>query len=627
MTVPTDRASLDRFDVWAPHAKAVTVRVEGVDHPMVAATTLPAGTLRGPARRGRGWWTLPDDADVPAGTVRYGYVLTKVFDEGTPDERTQVSDVLPDPRSRRQPQGVHDLSCTFDPAEHAWGDGAWTGRALAGSVVYELHVGTFTPEGTLDSAIERLDHLVELGVDLVELLPVNGFNGEHNWGYDGVLWYTVDESYGGPAAYQRFVDACHQRGLGVVQDVVYNHLGPSGNYLPLFADYFKPGASSWGDLINLDGWGSDGVREHILDNVEMWLRDYHVDGFRLDAVHALQDHRAVHILEEIAERVERVAAETGKPLFTIAESDLNDPRMITPVHENGLGMTGQWLDDFHHAAHVALTGETQGYYADFGSLASLDKVVREAFYHNGTMSAFRGRHHGRPVDKRRQRTWQFVTCIQNHDQVGNRAAGDRISAGLDADRLVLGAVLLLTQPFTPMLFMGEEWGASTPWQFFTAHPEPELGEAVARGRKAEFASMGWDESTVPDPQAPSTFENSKLDWSETGRGDHARVLAAYRELIALRRTVPELTDPRFATIRTAHDDDARWFVLHRAAEPGSDHGVAVLLNFGTEPVRVPFPGTAGAEVLFRSGEVSLSAGDDGGALAQLPPHGAAVVRC
>ena len=620
------REHLNRFDVWAPHAKGVTVRIEGVDHPMVPADSRPEGAPEGPAARRPGWWTLPDDAGVPTGTVRYGYLLTKTFDEGTPKERTQVSDVLPDPRSRRQPQGVHDLSCTFDPAEHAWGDGAWKGRTLAGAVIYELHLGTFTPEGTLDSAIERLDHLVDLGVDFVELLPVNGFNGEHNWGYDGVLWYTVDESYGGPAAYQRFVDACHQRGIGVIQDVVYNHLGPSGNYLPLFADYFKPGASTWGDLINLDGWGSDGVRDYILDNVEMWLRDYHVDGFRLDAVHALQDHRAVHILEEIAERVDRVAVETGKPLFTVAESDLNDPRMITPASANGLGMTGQWLDDFHHAAHVALTGETQGYYADFASLETLDKATRDAYYHTGTMSTFRGRHHGRPVDKQRVRPWQFVTFIQNHDQVGNRAAGDRISASLSADQLVLGATLLLTQPFTPMLFMGEEWGASTPWQFFTAHPEPELGEAVAKGRKGEFAAMGWDESTVPDPQAPTTFTDSKLDWSEPGQGEHARVLAAYRELIALRRSVPELTDPRFATITTARDDDARWFVLQRATHPGSPHGVAVLLNFAAAEATVPFTGPVDAEVLFRSGEVSLRTGEAGTAAAVLPGHGAAVLR-
>ncbi|MFI7481421.1 malto-oligosyltrehalose trehalohydrolase [Kocuria sp. M1R5S2] len=620
------RKHLNRFDVWAPHARSVTVRIEGVDHPMIPAASLPEGSPAGTAARREDWWTLPDDADVPAGTVRYGYLLGKTFDEGSPEERSQVSDVLPDPRSRRQPQGVHDLSCTFDPSAHEWGDTSWTGRTLAGSVIYELHIGTFTPAGTLDSAVERLDHLVELGVDFVELLPVNGFNGEHNWGYDGVLWYTVAESYGGPAAYQRFVDACHQRGIGVIQDVVYNHLGPSGNYLPLFADYFKPGSSTWGDLINLDGWGSDGVREYILDNVEMWLRDYHVDGFRLDAVHALQDHRAVHLLEELSELVDRIGVETGRPLFTIAESDLNDPRMITPTSANGMGMTGQWLDDFHHAAHVALTRESQGYYGDFAALATLEKVMHEAFYHDGTMSVFRGRHHGRPIDKQRQRPWQFVTCIQNHDQIGNRAAGDRISDALTPDQLVLGATLLLTQPYTPMLFMGEEWGASTPWQFFTDHPEPELAQAVATGRKAEFASMGWDESTVPDPQAPTTFTDSKLDWNELEREDHARVLSAYRELIALRRAVPQLTDPRFGTIGTDLDEDARWFVLRRATAPGSPHGVAVLMNFGVEPARLPVPGRAEPEVLFASGELSLEPGADGGALASLPGHGAAVVR-
>ena len=270
-------------------------------------------------------------------------------------------------------------------------------------MIYELHVGTFTPEGTLDAAIGKLDHLVDLGVDAVELLPVNGFNGDHNWGYDGVAWYTVDESYGGPEAYQRFVDACHTKGIAVIQDVVYNHLGPSGNYLPLFAEYFKPGASSWGDLINLDGWGSDGVREYILDNITMWLREYHVDGFRLDAVHALADSRATHILEQIAQRIAAESERTGKELVAIAESDLNDPRMIAGTEGHGLGMDAQWLDDVHHAAHVAFTGETHGYYGDFASLHALEKTMHTAYFHNGTYSTFRGRSHGREIDPVEQR--------------------------------------------------------------------------------------------------------------------------------------------------------------------------------------------------------------------------------
>ena len=601
-----------RFDVWAPHARKVTVRVEGVDHPMAGLAERP------------GWWTLAEGERAASGVVRYGYLLTKVFDEGTPRERETVSDVLPDPRSRRQPQGVHELSCTYDPDAFSWTDDAWRPPALADSVLYELHPGTFTPEGTLDAAIGKLDHLVELGIDYIELLPVNGFNGERNWGYDGVAWYCVAEPYGGPEAYQRFVDACHAKGIGVIQDVVYNHLGPSGNYLPLFAEYFKPGASSWGDLINLDDWGSDGVRQYILDNVSMWLRDYHVDGFRLDAVHALADTRAKHILEEIADRVTEESRRTGKDLFTIAESDLNDPRVIAPTARHGLGMDAQWLDDVHHAAHTAFTGETEGYYGDFASLHALEKTMHTAYFHNGTYSTFRGRSHGREIDEARQRPWQFVTFLQNHDQVGNRAAGDRMNQNMSVDRAVAAATWLLTQPFTPMLFMGEEYGASTPWQFFTAHPEPELGEAVAEGRKAEFAAMAWDHDTVPDPQDPRTFERSKLDWSEIHEGDHERVLRAHRELIALRKATPELTDPRWQTVATQASDDEQWFVLKRMAEPGSEHGVVVALNLSDEQRELPLLGGDTARMLFASGAEPGFTGTAG--TVTVAPETAVVVR-
>lgn len=600
-----------RFDVWAPHAREVTVRVEGVDHPMAGLAERP------------GWWTLADGEQAASGTVRYGYLLTKVFDEGTAKERTSVSDVLPDPRSRRQPQGVHELSCTFDPDAFQWDDAAWQPPLLKDSVLYELHPGTFTPEGTLDSAIEKLDYLADLGVDYVELLPVNGFNGDHNWGYDGVAWYTVDESYGGPEAYQRFVAACHAKGIGVIQDVVYNHLGPSGNYLPLFADYFKPGASSWGDLINLDDWGSDGVREYILDNVTMWLRDYHVDGFRLDAVHALADSRAKHILQEIAGRVAAESERTGKNLFTIAESDLNDPRMIIPAEEHGQGMDAQWLDDVHHAAHVAFTGETQGYYGDFDSLHALEKTMHTAYFHNGTYSTFRGRSHGREINPTEVSPWQFVTFLQNHDQVGNRAAGDRMNHTVSVDRVLCAATWLMTQPFTPMLFMGEEWGASTPWQFFTAHPEPELGKAVAEGRKAEFASMAWDHASVPDPQDPQTFERSKLNWDEVHRGDHERIFTAYRDLIALRRNTPELTSQDWATMATQASDDEQWFVLKRMSEPESEHGVVTAINLSDHERELPVMGGDAPQVLFASG---AEPGLDTPGKVTLAPHTAAVLR-
>ncbi len=499
-------------------------------------------------------------------------------------------DALPDPRSLWQPHGVHEASRVFDPAAFEWTDERWTGRQLAGGVIYELHVGTFTPEGTLDAAIGRLDHLGWLGVDFIELLPVNGFNGTHNWGYDGVLWYTVHEGYGGPAAYQRFVDACHARGLAVIQDVVYNHLGPSGNYLPRFGPYLTDAsANTWGASVNL---AEPGVRRYILDNARLWLRDYHVDGLRLDAVHALVDTSEKHLLEELAEETDALSAFLGRSLSLIAESDLNDPKLITPREAGGFGLTAQWSDDYHHALHVALTGETTGYYADFASLGALAKSSTRGFFHDGTYSSFRGRNHGHPIDPSVP-TWRLVAFAQDHDQIGNRAIGDRLTASSNLGLLSIAAVLTLAGPFTPMLFMGEEWGATTPWQFFTSHPEPELATAVAEGRTREFARMGWDPNLVPDPQDPETFLRSKLRWSELAEGHHARLLELYRELIALRHAVPELTDPRFSQLRAEYDDTSGWFRLDRG-------DVSVIANFGSEPLPLP----DGCEILLTTSDAT-----------------------
>lgn len=539
-------------EVWAPRADAVVLRVAGTDadRPMV--------------RGDDGWWHA--DAELRDGD-RYGFVI-----DGADRAR-------PDPRSRRQPLGVHELSAVFDPSAHEWADARWTGRQLAGGVVYELHVGTFTPEGTLDAAADRLPHLVELGVDFVELLPVNAFNGTHNWGYDGVLWYAVHEEYGGPAAYQRFVDACHVAGLGVIQDVVYNHLGPSGNYLPEFGPYLRDAeANTWGSSIDLD---VAQVRRYVVDNALMWLRDHHVDGLRLDAVHALRDGTPVHILQELAEEVDALSAHLGRPLTLIAESDMNDARLILPREAGGYGLTAQWSDDYHHALHVALTGETSGYYADFAPLSALVKASTRGFFHDGTWSSFRGRTHGHPIDPRIP-SWRLVTFSQNHDQIGNRAAGDRLSQTLDEGGLAIAAVLTVLSPFTPMLFMGEEWAASTPWQFFTSHPEPELGEATARGRRAEFARMGWDESVVPDPQDPETQRRSILRWAEKDDGNHARMLGLYRSLIALRRENADLTEPDFGAFSAQADEAQRWFRLRRG-------GTEVLVNFSSAPVELAAP--------------------------------------
>lgn len=560
--------------VWAPGAERVGVEIDGGRHPMSPV----AG----------GWWTGPEL--VPG--ARYGFLL---------DDDPHVR---PDPRGRRLPDGVHGLSEAT--AARTADVGGWAGRELADGVIYELHVGTYTPEGTLDAAAARLDHLVDLGVAFVELLPVNAFNGEWNWGYDGVAWFAVQESYGGPDAYARFVETCHARGLGVLQDVVYNHLGPSGNYLPLFGPYLRSeGANTWGAEVNLD---EIEVRRYILDNARMWFEEYGVDGLRLDAVHALRDTSREHLLATLSRETEQLAARLGRPLTLIAESDLNDPVMFRPRTGGGYGLTAQWSDDYHHAAHVALTGETSGYYADFAPLAALGTVATRGFFHAGTWSSFREREHGVPLGDDVE-AWRLVTFVQDHDQIGNRAAGDRLSASLSPGRLAIAAVLGVLSPSTPMLFMGEEWGASTPWQFFTSHPEPDLGKATAEGRIAEFARHGWDEDAVPDPQDPETFRRSKLDWAELDAEPHATLLAQYRELIALRRREPDLRSPRLGDLAAQVDEEARTLVFERG-------GLRILVNLGDADWT---PGVTG-EVLF------ATADDVSSAPVRLPADTAAVVR-
>ncbi len=554
-------ASISRgpYDVWAPRPKRVRLSLAGESVEM--------------SRTADGWWTPTEPVQASDAAVDYGYLLDDDHDP------------RPDPRSRHQPDGVHGLS-RRDPLAYEWQDAAWTGRQLAGSVIYELHVGTFTPEGTLDSAIDKLDHLLDLGVDLVEVMPVNAFNGTHNWGYDGVGWFAVHEGYGGPDAYRRFVDACHAKGLGVVQDVVHNHLGPSGNYLPLFGPYLKPGRNTWGDLINLDGEESAEVRRYILDNVRMWFEDFHVDALRLDAVHALSDTSAVHLLEEMAIETAAWSAHVRRPLTLIAESDLNDTLLVRPREAGGHGLDAQWSDDFHHAVHVALSGETAGYYADFEPLEALAKVCERGFFHDGTYSSFRERDHGQPVDTDRTPTWRLVVTNQNHDQIGNRARGDRLAEHLDDDQLACAALLTLAGPFTPMLFMGEEWAASSPFQFFTSHPEPELGKATAEGRIAEFEKMGWDPAEVPDPQDPGSFTRSKLDWDELTSGRHAVLLDCYRRLGRLRRELPQLTDPSFGSVSCTVE--GRLFTMRRG-------DLLIVVNTGEEDVTID---VGEREVLF-----------------------------
>lgn len=546
------------FDVWAPEAEErVTLHL-----PDAAVATYPME--RDPDRDG--WWAVRAEA---AHGSPYGFAL-----DGGP--------VRPDPRSRRQPEGPDGFSAVVDHGAYPW-EADWAGRSLFGAVLYELHLGTYTPEGTFDAAAKRLGHLVELGITHVELMPVCPFPGTHGWGYEGVSLWAVHEPYGGPDGLKRFVDAAHAAGLGVVLDVVHNHLGPSGNYLPLFGPYFtETHHTPWGAAVNLDAPGSDEVRAYLRESALSWLRDYRLDGLRLDAVHALADTRALTFLEELSAGVDGLAAELGRPLFLIGESDTGDPRTTAPRATGGLGLHAQWNDDFHHALHTALTGESQGYYADFARapLAALTKTLTKAFFHDGTYSTFRGRIHGRPVDRTTTSAHRFLGYAQTHDQVGNRALGDRLSASLSPGLLACAAVLVLTSPFTPMLFMGEEWGARTPWQFFTDHTDPELAEAVRTGRRREFEAHGWAAEDIPDPQDPRTRDRSCLDWSEPDREPHARLLAWHRELIALRRTHPDLSDPDLASVRTAHAaDGARWIAYRRG-------DVRVAVNLSETPATI-----------------------------------------
>ncbi len=487
------------FEVWAPHAR--TVEVELADR-RVALTPHERGYFR---------------ADVPG--VRAGDRYRLVLDA----ER-----VRPDPASRSQPDGVHGASAVVDTRFRFVHDG-FDPPPLEQWIVYELHVGTFTRAGTFDAAVDALDRLAELGVSAIEIMPVAQFPGARNWGYDGVCPFAVHADYGGPAGLAAFVDACHARGLAVILDVVYNHLGPEGNYLgefgPYFTDHYK---TPWGPALNFDGPDSDEVRRYFVENALMWLDAFRIDALRLDAVHAIVDASPHPFLAELVERV----AELPRRRFLIAESDTNDPQLVRPRSEHGIGMDAVWADDFHHAVHVLLTGERDGYYADYADRRLLPAAIEHGFAYRGQWSTHRRRSHGAPTDD--VRTSTFVFCVQNHDQVGNRVDGSRISSltTLAGERLAAG--LLLTAPAIPLLFMGQEYGETRPFAYFTSHGDPDLVEAVRRGRREEFASFGW-QSEPPDPQAESTFLASKLDPDRISRSPHREILALYRELIALRR--------------------------------------------------------------------------------------------
>jgi len=546
---------MHEFKVWAPRPKKVAVQVQGIVHAM-----------QGPDERG--WWSVVVESAKPGDA--YGFLI---------DNDPQP---YPDPRSQRQPHGVHGLSHIYDQRAFAWGDGRWQGPPLTGAVIYELHIGTFTQEGTFDSAMERLDYLAELGITHVEVMPVAAYAGDRGWGYDGVALFAVTENYGGPDALKRFVNACHSKGLAVILDVVYNHFGPVGNYTGKFAPYVTAiHCTPWGDAINFEGPGSDEVRRFFCDNALMWLRDFHIDGLRLDAVHEFMDRSAVHFMEQLSAEVDVASATHNRRMVLIAESDLNDPKVVRPREAGGYGMDAQWSDDFHHALFTLLHPEKgKGYYEDFGSFEKLVKALSEVFVYDGAYSRYRRRHHGRPVAG----LWahHFIGFIQNHDQVGNRATGDRLEHIVGFERAKVAAGIVLTAPFLPMLFQGEEYAASTPFQYFADHEDPEMAKAVSAGRKKEFAAFGWDERAIPDPEDRATFHRSKLRWEELEQGRHGEMLDWFKRLIQLRRSSNALNDGELQHIAVRYDADGCWLVMDRGE-------VRVLANLGAQTVAFEVP--------------------------------------
>lgn len=552
-----------RFLVYAPHAEQVAVRLVS-----------PRERLVGLAR-GEGGYHEGVVEDVPAGS-RYFFVL-----DGTTER--------PDPASRFQPLGVHGPSEVVDPAAFAWEDGDWRGIALEEQIQYELHVGTFTAAGTFDAVIPHLGTLRRLGVNALEIMPVAQFPGSRNWGYDGVYPFAVQQSYGGPEGFRRLVNAAHRQGMAVILDVVYNHLGPEGNYLRDFGPYFTDRyRTPWGAALNFDGPESDEVRRFFVENALCWFTDYHLDALRLDAIHGITDTSAYPFLAELADAVRGLESRSGRRLLLIPESDLNDARIVAPRDRGGFGLDAQWSDDFHHALHTVLTGERVGYYEDFGALSQLAKAYREGYVYSGEYSPHRRRRHGN--SSRGIPAAKLVVCSQNHDQVGNRLGGERLGALVPFEALKVAAGAVLLSPFVPLLFMGEEYGEPAPFQYFVSHGDPELIAAVREGRKREFAAF-HREGETPDPQDEQTFARCRLDHGLRRRGHHRLLHDFYQELIRLRRAEPVLRHLGKQTLEATAFDAERVLLLRRWQRADQ---MAVLLHFGEVPVTLSVPLPVGA---------------------------------
>ena len=526
------------FLLWAPNAHSVRLQLCPPDDDLIDMESLPRGYFRA------------NVAEVEEG-AQYLYRLD--------DHRS-----LPDPASRFQPQGVHGPSQIVDSSSFRWTDREWKGISLESSIFYELHIGAYTQEGTFDALIPHLASLADLGITTIELMPIAQFPGSRNWGYDGVYPFAPQNSYGGPAALHRLVDSAHAQGLAVALDVVYNHLGPEGNYLSAFGPYFTDRyRTPWGQAINFDGPGSDQVRRFFIENALYWLEDYHLDALRLDAVHGIFDFSARHFLAELKSNVAQLSSRLGRPLHLIAETDLNDARLLHDPDHGGYGLDGQWSDDFHHSVHALLTKEDRGYYSDFVGIKPMAATLKEGWYFHGQYSNFRKRHFGNSPEG--LAASKFVVCTQNHDQVGNRAFGERLAALVDFESVKLAAGINLLSPFMPLLFMGEEYGETAPFQYFTSHGDQDLVEAVRRGRREEFVDFGWEEE-VPDPQDERTFWRSHLNPSLKVTVKHKTLLLLYRQLVRIRQQFNLGSAPS-----------------HTVRELGDD---ALLLIFNTHPKRL-----------------------------------------
>ncbi len=544
------------FRVWAPFCSKVSLKLFSPRREILVAME----------KDGHGYFQV-EASNIHSGTL-YSYVL---------DGRKE----RPDPASRFQPEGVHGPSCVVDPDIHQWKDGKWKGPAFQDLILYEAHIATLTSEGTFEAAIKKIPYLNKLGITCFEMMPVAQFPGKRNWGYDGVGLYAVQNSYGGPEGLKKLVDACHGAGLAVCLDVVYNHFGPEGNYLHDYGPYFTGKYHTpWGEAINYDDRESDHVRHFIIQNALHWISEYHLDALRLDAIHGIYDLSAKHILKELNEAVQRLAKNLGRRVHVIAESDLNDSRMIRPKEQGGYGLSGQWSDDFHHAVHSYLTGERQGYYEDFGRLQDISKAIQNGFVYDGKYSPFRKRRHGNSVKDLAPE--KLIVCIQNHDQVGNRAFGERLSTLVDFDKQKLAAALLILSPNTPLLFMGQEYGERAPFQYFVDHGDADLIRAVREGRNKEFTAFGW--TKTPDPESEKTFLDSKLNWDAKGKSENRYLWRLYKDLIALKKKT--LWGARLSMVWV--DEQNRWLAFEYIGRKQVRCGIVVSFLDREQNIVSPF---------------------------------------